>query len=507
MGFGKTMTTAFVADTLAGRRLLVCAYYCKDEQETAKLGNIYRSILAQMLRQKPRLQQRFGEWYNDESTEGSDPTHFDDKLRKLLYEFISSFTTPAFIVLDALDECEVAPRKELLSLFGDLFRCNARLKVFVSSRFNDAVEDDLPHDFTTRIELHPPQDRDRAIAAYLIANTNVPVTFHSRVIDELASRAEGSAIWLKIAIAYVAASRIKSSEGLRIALDRLPSSRGLTELYGNLFSKTCEIEDNEALLGSALDILAVARRPLTEEELVYAVFTPVDEGAVTLSDLGELASSVDLLSLVRPFVTATEGEGGKSTRLRLLHQSLKDLLLTAPPSEWCSAKEVAKRKKGARTAELEANLLQRCIENLLFDECGENSLFPDPDSEVVSPGRPELSPELLEGFAMFDEEEETSDSRVPSGVDPSQLGFGCFFAYAAVYWTNHFSGVSPERRPDARKLIDLCRKGSVRLENWYVRFGLFFLSVMGCLGSHFAPVDIGLAPPRRQGTPGEKMYS
>ncbi|KAK3311403.1 uncharacterized protein B0T15DRAFT_490017 [Chaetomium strumarium] len=466
MGFGKTMTTAFVADTLEQRHLTVCDYYCKDEQETTKLGNIYRNILAQILRQKPSLKRRFGDWYDNESTRGTDPTHFDDKLRKLLYELISSFSTPLFIVLDALDECEAGPRKELLSLFGELMRDNARLKVFVSSRYNDAVEDDLPSKFTTRIELHPTQDRDRAIAAYLIANTNVPVAFHSRVVEELASRADGSAIWLKIAIAYVAASRIKSSEGLRIALNRLSSSKGLTELYGNLFSKTCEISDNEALLGSALEILAVARRPLTEEELAYAVFTPVDEDAVTLSDLGKLASSIDLLSLVRPFVTATEGEGGKSTRLRLLHQSLKDLLLTAPPSEWCSAKEVATRKKGARTAELEANLLQRCIENLLFEECGESSLYPDPESEVVSPGRPELSPELLAGFDIFGEDEETSDSRSPSVVDPSQLGFGSFFAYAAVYWTSHLSEVSPERRPDARKLIDLCRKGSVRLENW-----------------------------------------
>ncbi|KAK4242021.1 hypothetical protein C8A03DRAFT_40590 [Achaetomium macrosporum] len=475
MGFGKTMTTAFVADSLAQRGLPLCAYYCKDEHETTKLGNIYRSILAQILRQKPNLKRRFWNWYNEESAGGSDPTHFDDKLRKLLYEFISSFTTPVFIVLDALDECEAGPRKELFSLFGDLFEGNARLKVFVSSRYNDAVEDDLPSGFA-RIELHTPQDRDRAIAAYLIANTNVPLTFHSRVVEELAARAEGSAIWLKIAIAYVAGSRIKSSEGLRIALDRLPSSKALTELYGKLFSKICdEIPDNETLLGNALEILAVARRPLTEEELAYAVFTPVDEVVVKLSTLAELASSVDLLNLVRPFITATKGEGGKTTRLRLLHQSLKDLVLTAPPFEWCSAKEVARRKKGARTAELEANLLHRCIENLLFDECEEKSLFPDPDSEPLSPEFPVLSPELLTGWTgMFDEEQhdenpastDTSDSRMPPVMDPSQLGFGSFFAYAAVYWTSHFSDVSPERRPDAGKLINLCRKGSLRLQNW-----------------------------------------
>jgi ankyrin repeat protein len=53
-----------------------------------------------------------------------------------------------------------------------------------------------------------------------------------------------------------------------------------------------------------------------------------------------------------------------------------------------------------------------------------------------------------------------------SDQGPSVLGFGGFYAYAAAYWTSHFSAVSPEQRPDTRKLVRLCSKGSRRLQNW-----------------------------------------
>jgi len=50
-------------------------------------------------------------------------------------------------------------------------------------------------------------------------------------------------------------------------------------------------------------------------------------------------------------------------------------------------------------------------------------------------------------------------SRPPSAdFDPSTLGFGHFFAYAAAYWTDHSSDVTPERRPDTHQLATLCQK-------------------------------------------------
>ena len=468
MGCGKTMTTAHVADTLAKQGRALCAYYCKDEHESAKLGNIYRNILVQFLHQQPELKLYFWSWYQRTSPLVSgNPTRADDRLRELLYDIISSSKKPVFIVLDALDECKTHPRKELFSLFQDLFQSKtACLKVFISSRYNSDIEAGLPPG-GTRIELRSSQERDRAIAAYLVGETDLPTEFHTKVVEALAVRARGSAIWLRLAVEYMAALDIANDMGLEMALDGLPSDKRLTQLYGKLFSKICdECQHKQTLLQHSLEILASARRPLTLEELAYAVFVinPVGKEAATLGELDSLAHNFGLGKLIRPFISAAEGDGGKNTKLRLVHQSLKELILTAPPAEWFSAAAMAKREQGERAAELDANLLQRCIRYLLFDEFGERSLFPRSDHDAGES-------ELLAVGDVFDDEVEpqtpaTPISRRPSDFDPSGLGFGSFFAYAAAYWTSHFSDVSSEGRPDAQQLSELCRKGSQRLENW-----------------------------------------
>ncbi|KAM7183484.1 hypothetical protein V8F20_012603 [Naviculisporaceae sp. PSN 640] len=475
MGCGKTTMAAFVADTLAQGDRPLCAYYCKDEHEAAKLGNIYRSILLQFLRRKPILKQRFWNWHKRTSPLMSiDPTQSDEKLREFLFEIISSSKEAVFIVLDALDECKPYPRKQLFSLFGDLFQNHARLKVFVSLRYDEEIEAELPIG-VTKIELRPERKRDRAIAAYLVAEMNLPTEFQPRVVEELAAKSHGSAIWLRIAVEYMAGFHIKNERGLEMTLERLPSSRGLTELYGKLFDRICEDDlDRATLLQRALETLAVACRPLSQEELAYAVFVinPVGEDATTLADLDELANSVDLLSMVRPFVSVFSSQTGRSPRLRLVHLSLKDLLLTSPPSEWCFAKAVAKRKKGGRAEELEAGLLHSCIKYLLFDECGENRLSLEWTDDTDQAGG------LLSMGDVFDDEAEDTIPKTPTSAtttvsrrtsdifDPAELGFGHFFAYAGAFWTHHFSSVSRARRADPRQLTVLCQKGSQRMENW-----------------------------------------
>ncbi|AEO65516.1 uncharacterized protein THITE_2149928 [Thermothielavioides terrestris NRRL 8126] len=472
MGTGKTMTTAFVADTLTQPGRTLCVYYCKDEHEAAQLGTIYRSILRQFLNQKPELKRFFAKWYKDTSLVSRvNPTQSPEKLRGLLHDIISSSKSPVFLVLDALDECEAHCRKQLLSLFQDLFDSNARLKVFVSSRYDAAIEAALPSGLT-RVEMRSSRDRDRAIAAYHVGERYPHSPFYSKIVDVLAERADGSAIWLRLAAEYIAECRIDNDEGLENALAQLPSSKRLAELYGRLFAKRCKgIKQNKTLLRLALELLAVARRPLTREELLFAIFVvnPIGKDKATLAELDRLAHSVDVvdigrpfLSVVdigRPFISVADGKGGKSPRLRLVHQSLRELILAAPPLQWDSAED---NEDEERAGELEANLLQRCVKYLLFNECEESSLLPAPAQEFSETG--------LSAFGgMFDDEaDEQADAEgpTPSGFDPSERGFGPFFAYAASYWTSHYAAAPAGRRPSARQLAALCRKGSRRLENW-----------------------------------------
>ncbi|KAK4119528.1 hypothetical protein N657DRAFT_637190 [Parathielavia appendiculata] len=253
MGSGKTMTTAFVADSLAKTERPLCAYYCKDEQKLSKLRNIYRSILFQFVIQG-----------NGPDNRGN-PTESDTKLRNILFDIISSSYLPVFVVVDALDECGTRARKQFLSLFHELLQNKAPLKLLVSSRYSDAIEADFPSGFA-RAEPRLFPARDGAIATYLVEQTDIPRLLRQALV--------------------------------------------------------------------ALEIFSVAQRPLNPDEFAQAVFTinPVGEDPPTLTELDESSQSVDISRLVRPFITVIHSKGEK--RMRLIHQSLKELVLTASPSEY-----------------------------------------------------------------------------------------------------------------------------------------------------------------------------
>ncbi|KAL7953002.1 hypothetical protein V8C34DRAFT_321780 [Trichoderma compactum] len=452
MGCGKTITTAYVVDNLSHGHL-VCAYYCKDDQETTKPGNIYRSLLWQLLKRKPDLKARFPDWYKKtESQSQVNPTQSDDKLRDFLYDAVSSSKQWTFIVLDGLDECEIYPQKQVLSLFHDLFEHNARLKVFISSRYGDDIERGLPPG-ASRIELGLSKERDRIIANYLASQLNIPEHIPN-----------GCAIWLRISLEYIGKLRIRNQKGLESALSRLPSSKGLAELYWTLFDQICSgLPENEDNLQRALETLAVARRPLTADELAYAVFIDVeDDNRTTLRELDQIAHSVNLLDLIRPFISTIHVRNRKHLQLRLVHQSLKELILQAQPSSWSLVGKTNWQNQAVqRRAEVNGSLLRRCIKYLLLDKCGENNLSSGfrngPDVEFLAIG------------GVLDDDEfptELSWSKSPRDCDPSDLGLGSFFTYAAPYWTAHFPDASQKLWPDPTDLIVLCSRGSQRLENW-----------------------------------------
>jgi len=473
MGCGKTVTTAFVADSLQTQQRLLCAYYSTGDSDSTKLLSIYRSLVRQLLKRKPALKPYFLDWYRKADSQSlGNPTHSREKLEEFLRSTIASSREWVFVVLDGLDEYDSSAREGLFSLFRDLFGEKARLKVFISSRYGDDVEGKLPSG-AGRIMLVPSEERDRIIANHLAEQmdmlNSLPKYLREQVIDELASRANGSGIWQRMALEYIGKLRIKNQKSLYDALADLPSTKAMADLYWRLFDKSCfGLPENTELVQQALETLAVARRPLTVEELAHAVSISFgDDMAASLSELEERAHSRGLLDFIRPFVKVVDTGGHGDSRLHLVHQSLKELIMQAPPSSWKDSigRPSGRQKLEARRAELNSHLLGRCVKYLLLDECGDRRYLP---SLGDTPG--DVDMEFLAIGDIVDDDDnddnDDDDSKGPKYFSPSELGFGGFFAYAASYWTTHFSDVSQAGQPTTEDLKILCLKSSQRLENW-----------------------------------------
>ena len=468
IGLGKTINTAYLVDHLSQDRP-VCVYYCKDDRDITKLGSIYRSLTWQLLMQKPDFKGQFRDWYErTKSRSKIDPTQSESLLRAFIVDSVSGSKQWIFLVLDGLDECEFSSRTELLRLMEDLLEQQALLKIFISSGYHEEIERSMAS-VALQIRINQSEERGRAIAIFIASQVGLPREIHEKVADQLVPMAQGSALWLKLAIEYLGKLHMRNMHGVKKALQSLPSSKGIAELYSKLFEKTClGLHENEIILQQALETLAVAYRPLTLGELNYAVHIGFEDSneVITMAQLDELSTEVNLMEFIRPFVTVAGEPGNIQSRVRLLHQSLKDLILQATPAGWKSLDaSVSKTQTSPRRAELNAHLLRRCLKYLSLEECGSNSLFPVRETAVEEGLLFEIGP-------VFDDTSDnastatTASAELPQDFDPVGRGLGLFFSYAASYWTQHFSEATAELRPSTMDLVTLCSKGSRRLDNW-----------------------------------------
>jgi Cdc6-like AAA superfamily ATPase len=156
-GAGKTMIASIVVDHLSveyqndasvGVAYLYCNFRRQDEQTLAELVS---SLLKQLVQ---------GQLSMPESVKGLYERHKDrarpsfDEIMKVFYAVVADFSR-TFIVIDALDECQVAEgvRSKLLS---ELFRLQAHTgaNLFATSRFIPDIEKEFKGSMSLEIRAN-----------------------------------------------------------------------------------------------------------------------------------------------------------------------------------------------------------------------------------------------------------------------------------------------------------------------------------------------------------------
>jgi hypothetical protein len=213
MGSGKSVTTSFVVDYLVSHSALsgslkpfVCVYFCKNDNETNKATNIYRSILLQIMTRMVQLKPRFMKWYKEAQLKKSlvDPTLDDNALRDFLVSVLRGFSRRLYLVLDGIDECDYYSCDHVLDFFEKFNEHGAPVNVFLSCRYNKYIENRVPSGKRI-LRMDASLERDHTIAAFHVhhALSRQLEEIKELVIKELAKKAEGSAIWLKMVLEYL----------------------------------------------------------------------------------------------------------------------------------------------------------------------------------------------------------------------------------------------------------------------------------------------------------------
>ncbi|OTB04511.1 hypothetical protein M426DRAFT_151789 [Hypoxylon sp. CI-4A] len=469
VGCGKTVTMTYFIDELLRRneaqmpKPLICFHYCKDD-ETGKATFIYSSLILQLIDQQEDLKIAFDDWYGEIMRSCRiDPTLSSQKLGEFLARSVQDLERPLFVILDGLDECDYISRMEILTLFNDLTSRASHFKICFSSRYQREIEELL----NSAMKVHVPTniERDAIIVEHTVEANLFGLKPDTRklVTEGLNAFAKGSAIWVRLSVDLIHRRKISAPGPLKAFIQNEISHAALPKLYAKLMAQASQSDpENERIIINALQILAVAKRPMSIAELSWAVTMADLPGEVgTIREVRHYVDEQRISDLIQPFVSGVDLRSPSGGQVRFVHQSLKELILQTAPSDWSHSRQTNKPSRIAiqqRHIKLEADLLRLCVCYLLMEEF----------DEVQYPY------EIYAGHHTY-------PGGVPGDLSDSELeikrklewSFGELFNYASCLWTYHFRRVEAESLPIIPKIVELTRTGSNRLANWSAKHDLF----------------------------------
>ncbi|RMJ25106.1 hypothetical protein PHISP_04047, partial [Aspergillus sp. HF37] len=291
LGCGKSVLMSFLVEQLRQRteyqipQPKVCYYYCLDT-ETGNDTSIVSTLILELLDQLNGLKIPFIEWYKAARTSTFDPATNFEKLEEFLHKMLGAIDRPIFIVIDALDECDMESRDRLLEVLKSISGRTSNLKIVLSSRSQEEVLEQL--DGTTHIDLAPNAERDGIIVDSLVEKklSHISPDVKALIKENLSDLAQGNAMWTRMVVDLIRIRGVKAKMPMERFLKDLPLPHKLSKLYNDLLSRcTSNDPENLKLASIALKVLAITRRPLSMLELAWAVTLGANRHITTVGAL------------------------------------------------------------------------------------------------------------------------------------------------------------------------------------------------------------------------------
>ena len=182
----------------------VLFFYCNYKEQSRREANgISRALLKQISREATAIDSELASLYDRAQSKGFNATSIDASSTNTLFRRALSIFQATYVVVDALDECEEAERKELvMALKNHVALKQCVVKVFVTSR----DEKDLARMFSgtsdfrinaddTALDIRPfvGMKVDECIdnGEILGSKRNVTIELRQDLVDTLVSKADG----------------------------------------------------------------------------------------------------------------------------------------------------------------------------------------------------------------------------------------------------------------------------------------------------------------------------
>jgi len=154
-GAGKTIITSIVIDHLRtkfcdGNSIGVTYLYCHYKQKQ-ELADFFASLLKQLIQEQASLPRSMMALYKHCKNKQTRPSL--NEILSVLYSVVADYSK-AFIIIDALDECQVSSgdRRRLLSEIFDI-QTKSGVNLFVTSRFIPDIKDEFERRGSSLLEI------------------------------------------------------------------------------------------------------------------------------------------------------------------------------------------------------------------------------------------------------------------------------------------------------------------------------------------------------------------
>lgn len=297
-----------------------------EDLEKSTIG-LYRTLLFLLLHQDTRLQRVLDTLprFNLKTGKPDFNGWTIETLQRLFEQSAHKVRTSASLicVIDALDECEEAQVREMVTFFenlsdsgGDHAARNCFRTCFSSRHYphitvNNSIE----------LVLEDQEDHRQDIASYL----RVGLRGHGQMVDEIKvrilERSSGIFLWVCLVVKIL---NIEYDHGrihaMRKRLDEIPD--GLDDLFYDILTRDTQRMDELIL---ALQLLLFARRPLYPEELYHAILVGIEPESLVPWD-----SKSGEEEAVQRFILSTSKGLAEVTRngtVQFIHESVRDYFL------------------------------------------------------------------------------------------------------------------------------------------------------------------------------------
>ncbi|KAH3103429.1 hypothetical protein KXX00_004987 [Aspergillus fumigatus] len=320
-GAGKTILTAIVIDDLTMRFLnnqsIGIAYiYCNfRRQNEQRVEDLLASLLKQLSWRQPSLPDSVRDLCTRHKDKGTRPSlrEISDVLQLLAAKYLR-----AFILIDALDECDVSSGCQT-RLLTEIFHLHAlcRVNIFATSRFVPQITERFNGSIMLEIRACDEDVREYLRAQILESGSTFLLSHNEEIQNSITEIVDG--MFLLAHLHFESVKPKKTIRKVREAIASLPKGYGA---YNHAYEDAMQrIEkqdmDSQQLAKDVLSWIVCAKRPLTTSELQHALAVEASDDEL---DEDNLPLVEDMVSVCAGLVTVDEESG----IIRLVHYTTQE---------------------------------------------------------------------------------------------------------------------------------------------------------------------------------------